>query len=261
MLLRLLHGRFPPPGRKKWRKLRRAHYHSTTYIKCYGNIIQFISSYTFPQLPRQLRRLSKTQIFFSSSGFIDWFISLFFRVHVHVPDGRGSDASRSAPRLYLAEMPQPLINLSLGSSWDTGPATLCHSNLPSRHNTKTLHPSTPPPSPPASLAQTLFLPSSLLKPPPTPPHVWSLKAICELHSCESTLHAGCTNGRGRGCGGGVGGKGNQSTDTWRRGLKKMFFSLPPSYTLSCISYYSSARACIGRISIPPTHSCILILLH
>lgn len=30
-----------------------AHYHSTTYIKCYGNIIHFISSYTFPQPPLQ----------------------------------------------------------------------------------------------------------------------------------------------------------------------------------------------------------------
>lgn len=36
-----------------------AHYHSTTYIKCYGNIIHFISSYTFPQLPRQLLCLCK----------------------------------------------------------------------------------------------------------------------------------------------------------------------------------------------------------
>lgn len=81
-----------------------------------------------------------------------------------VPDGRGSDAARSAPRLYLAEMPQPLINLSLGSSWDTGPATLCHSNLPSRHNTKTLHPSSAPPLPqhlPILLSSSLPTPNPL----------------------------------------------------------------------------------------------------
>lgn len=40
---------FLPWGDVKWRKVRQAHYHSTTYIKCYGNIIHFISSYTFPQ--------------------------------------------------------------------------------------------------------------------------------------------------------------------------------------------------------------------
>lgn len=39
---------FLPRGDVKWRKVRQAHYHSTTYIKCYGNIIHFISSYTFP---------------------------------------------------------------------------------------------------------------------------------------------------------------------------------------------------------------------
>lgn len=48
-------------------------------------------------------------------------------------------------------------------------------------------------------------------------------------------------------------RGNQSTDTWRGGgWKKKTF---------CISYYSVARVCIGRISIPLARSCILILLH
>lgn len=76
----------------------------------------------------------------------------------------------------------------------------------------------PPPNPdhptllqPPHPQHSFFLPLSLSHPPPptsstttTPPLVWSLKAICEPHSCESTLHAGCTNGR-RGCGGlGVG---------------------------------------------------------
>lgn len=64
---------------------------------------------------------------------------------------------------------------------DTAKATLPPSNPPS----------SPKPSPPLSC----------------PPFVWSLKAICEPHSCESTLHARCTNEK----------KGNQSIDTWRGG--------------------------------------------
>lgn len=147
-------------------------------------------------------------------------------------------------------MLQPLINLSLASSWDTGhagPAILCHCNLPTRHNTKTQQQQL---SLPPSLPLPCSLPPFLPKPSPTTPSpplprlpslVWSLKAICEPHSCESTLHARCTNGK----------KGKSKHWYMERGLKKTF----------CISYYSVARVCIGRISIPPARSCILILLH
>lgn len=108
-------------------------------------------------------------------------------------------------------MLQPLINLSLASSWDTGhagPAILCHCNLPTRHNTKTQQ---------LSLPLACSLPPSLPKPSPPPPLpsclpslVWSLKAICEPHSCESTLHARCTNGK----------KGKSKHWYMERGLKK-----------------------------------------
>lgn len=74
----------------KWRKLRQAHYHSTTYIKCYGNIIHFISSYTFPQLPQQLLCLYKMLNFRSlvtAGGTIAaLLVCLFVCVHVSVCD-------------------------------------------------------------------------------------------------------------------------------------------------------------------------------
>lgn len=111
-------------------------------------------------------------------------------------------------------MLQPLINLSLASSWDTGhagPAILCHCNLPTRHNTKTQQQQL---SLPPSLPLTCSLSPSLPKPSPhfscPPSLLWSLKAICEPHSCESTLHARCTNGK----------KGKSKHWYMERGLKK-----------------------------------------
>lgn len=67
-----------------------------------------------------------------------------------------------------------------------------------------------------SLSLALFLPLSLSHHPPPPlpsclpSLVWSLKAICEPHSCESTLHARCTNGK----------KGKSKHWYMERGLKK-----------------------------------------
>lgn len=88
-------------------KLRQAHYHSTTYIKCYGNIIHFISSYTFPQLPGQLLCLNK-MLNFSRLGHGCWYSSstarlcLFACVHVSMCDvNRGAQCGEISLWLYL----------------------------------------------------------------------------------------------------------------------------------------------------------------
>lgn len=110
-------------------------------------------------------------------------------------------------------MLQPLINLSLASSWDTGhagPAILCHCNLPTRHNTKTQQLSLPP-----SLPLPCSLPPSLPKPSPplssaSPPSSGHSRQYVSLTLANQrfTLDAQMEK------------KGNQSTDTWRGGRKK-----------------------------------------
>lgn len=98
---------FLPRGHVKWRKLRQAHYHSTTYIKCYGNIIHFISSYTFPQLP-QTTSLSVQDAKFSGLGHGWWYSSstacvcLFVCVHESVCDvNSGAQCGEISLWLYL----------------------------------------------------------------------------------------------------------------------------------------------------------------
>lgn len=87
-------------------------------------------------------------------------------------------------------------------------------NLPSRHDTKTQLslprcPSSSLPHPKPYCHPHFFaLPPSL---------VWSLKAICEPHSCESTLHAWCTNA--------VEGKKEKGKSKIQGGRKKMYFIL------------------------------------
>lgn len=91
----------------KWRKLRQAHYHSTTYIKCYGNIIHFISSYTFPQLPVQLLCLNKMLNFRASvtaagRSCSTTCVCLYACVHVSVCDvNSGAQCGEISLWLYL----------------------------------------------------------------------------------------------------------------------------------------------------------------
>ena len=145
-------------------------------------------------------------------------------------------------------MLQPLINLSLASSWDTrhaGSAILCHCNLPTRHNTKTQQLSLLPSFLPSPLSLALFLPLSLSHHPPplnSPPSSGHSRQYVSLTLANQrfTLDAQMEK------------KGKSKHWYMERGVWKKTF---------CISYYSVARVCIGRISIPLARSCILILLH
>lgn len=124
---------------------------------------------------------------------------LFACVHVSVCDvNRRAQCGEISLWLYLvnaAAADKSFISLILRYR----PCRPCYT-LPLQFTQSAQHKDTvtlPPYFPPSPL---LSLPPSLPKPSPPPPFclpslVWSLKAICEPHSCESTLHARCTNGK------------------------------------------------------------------
>lgn len=141
---------------------RQAHYHSTPYIKCYGNIIHFISSYTFPQ---QLLSVQEATCLGLGHGW--WYSSgaalcarLCVRARVSVCDvNSGARCAEISPWLYLvnaAATDKSFISLILSyKPW--GP---CYT-LPVQFTHSAQHKDTaspPPPPPPPLLSSTPPLP-------------------------------------------------------------------------------------------------------
>lgn len=157
---------FLPRGHVKWRKLRQAHYHSTTYIKCYGNIIHFISSYTFPQLPLQLLCLNKmlnsrASVTAAGSSSSTACVYLYACVHVSVCDVNSrAQCGEISLWLYLvnaAAADKSFISLILRYR----PCRPCYT-LPLQFTQSAQHKDTA--TLPPSLSLALFLPLSVSHP-------------------------------------------------------------------------------------------------